>query len=82
MYKTNDETTALGTNNLCQKGHLLWMLCPGTPISDLQALHLTKLGSGVYKSVHSLPQQAASFSGPSLVEMSMTRLVVYRSFFQ
>ena len=55
---------------------------PWTPISDLQALHLTELGSGVYKSVHSLPQQAASFSGPSLVEMSMTRLVVYKSFFQ
>lgn len=82
MYKNNDETTTLGTNNLYQKGHLLWMLQPWTPVSDLQALHLIKLGAGVYKSVHSLPQRAVSFSGPSLIEMSMTRLVLYRSFFQ
>lgn len=48
MYKNNDETTTLGTNNLDQKGHLLlWLLQPWTPISELQALHMIKLGSGV-----------------------------------
>lgn len=38
-----------------------------TPISDLQALHLIKLGAGGLKSVHSLPQRPVS-QGPALLK--------------